>query len=74
MSGVVVATIIKSISAFLIFALLIASSAAFVAIDEVVSFFSQICLCLIPVLSTIHSSLVSTIDSRSLFVRILVGR
>ena len=74
MSGVVVATTIRSISSLLIFALFMASLDAFVAIEDVVSPGSAICLCFMPVLSIIQSSVVSTTVSRSLFVRTFVGK
>ena len=69
-----VATITKSISFSLKPELLIASIDAFIAIEEVLSLSAAICLCLIPVLSTIHSSVVSTSDSKSLFVRTFCGK
>ena len=61
-----------SISFALRFALSIANFAAFVP-KSLVSSSCAIRLCLIPVRLVIHSSLVSTIFSRSKFVKILAG-
>jgi hypothetical protein len=59
MSGVVVATIIKSISSGEILALVIAALAAFIAKSEVQVPFSAFLLSLMPVLSSIHFSVFS---------------
>lgn len=59
MSGVVVATIIKSISSGVILALIIAALTAFIAKSEVQIPFSAFLLSLMPVLSSIHFSVYS---------------
>jgi hypothetical protein len=72
-SGVAVATIIRSISFAEIFACSIALSAAFVAISLVFSSFAAIRRSLMPVRVVIHSSLVSIMRERSELVRTLSG-
>ena len=74
LSGVVVATRIKSISLDCMFASLIAILAASYARSLVSSFSATICLFLIPVLVVIHSSVVSSVDSRSALVKTFLGR
>ena len=71
LSGVVVATIIRSISLELMPALFIAFLAASKAKSLVSSSGPTICLSFIPVLKVIHSSVVSKLFSRSLFVQLL---
>src|SRR5205814_7827766 len=73
MSGVAVATRIRSISLAEIFACSIAFSAAFVAMSLVCSSFAAMRRSLMPVRVVIHSSLVSTMRDRSLLVRIFFG-
>ena len=72
-SGEVVATIIMSISSALIWQFFKRFSEALNAKSEVNSDLSAMWRCLIPVLSTIHSSLVSTSLDKSKFVTILLG-
>ena len=72
-SGVRVPTIIRSRSLPSIPAISRALFEAKMARSELFSPSSAMCLSLIPVLVVIHSSLVSIIDSRSLFVRTLFG-
>jgi hypothetical protein len=70
MSGVMVATMIKSISSAVTPAIFIARSAALAAMSEVNSSFARRCgRSLMPVRVVIHSSEVSTIFSRSALVR-----
>src|SRR6266508_5545908 len=73
MSGVAVATIMRSISFGEIFACSIALCAALVAISLVFSSFAAIRRSLIPVRVMIQSSLVSTMRERSALVRIFSG-
>ena len=74
LSGVAVAKIIKSISCEEIPAFFIAFFAACIPKDEVVSDSLAILLSFIPVLSLIHSSLVSTVFESSSLVIILSGK
>ena len=73
MSGVAVATRMRSISAGEIFACSIAFNAAFAAMSLVCSSLAAMRRCLIPVRVVIHSSEVSTMRERSSFVRIFSG-
>ena len=73
MSGVAVATRIKSISLALILACSIAFSAAFAAMSLVYSSLAAMRRSLMPVRVVIHSSLVSTMRERSSLVRIFSG-
>jgi hypothetical protein len=73
MSGVTVATIIRSICSAETPAWLMAASAAFVAMSLVASSGAAILRSPIPVRLLIHSSDVSTIFSRSRFVRMRSG-
>src|SRR5947207_13999211 len=73
MSGVAVATRIRSISFGEIFACSIALSAAFAAMSLVFSSLAAIRRSLMPVRVMIQSSLVLTIRERSALVRILSG-
>ncbi len=73
MSGVAVATRIRSISLALILACSIAFSAAFAAMSLVNSSFAEMRRSLMPVRVVIHSSLVSTMRERSALLRIFSG-
>lgn len=73
-SGVMVPTMMRSISAASIPAFSSAFLAAPVARSEVFSPSAAMCLDLIPVRVVIHSSVVSTMLSRSLLVMTLSGR
>jgi len=73
MSGVMVETEIMSIWSAVTPAFAMARSAAFTARSDVNSSGAAMCLALIPVRVVIHSSVVSTIFSRSALVRILDG-
>jgi hypothetical protein len=73
MSGVAVATRIRSISAGEIFACSIAFSAAFAAMSLVCSSFAAMRRSLMPVRVVIHSSFVSTMRDRSSLVRTFLG-
>jgi hypothetical protein len=73
MSGVMVATMIRSICSAVTPARSIARCAARAAMSEVNSFLAAMRLSLMPVRVVIHSSVVSTNFSRSALVRILSG-
>jgi len=68
-----VATMIRSMSLASRWALASARLAAIRTISEVACSGATMCRSFIPVRETIHSSVVSTIFSRSAFVRILSG-
>ena len=73
MSGVMVATMIRSICSAVTPALAMARSAALVARSEVNSSFAAMRRSLMPVRVVIHSSVVSTIFSSSALVRMRSG-
>ena len=73
MSGVMVATMIRSICSGVMPARSMASRAALVAMSEVNSSSAAMRRSLMPVRVVIHSSVVSTIFSRSALVRIRSG-
>src|ERR1022692_3535983 len=73
MSGVILATMIRSICAAITPAISIARRAALAARSEVNSFAAAMRRSLMPVRVVIHSSEVSTIFSRSALVRIFSG-
>jgi hypothetical protein len=73
MSGVMVATMTRSICSAVTPAIFIARWAALAARSEVNSSFAAMRRSLMPVRDVIHSSEVSTIFSRSAFVRIFSG-
>jgi len=73
MSGVMVATMIRSICSAVTAALFMALRAAWVARSDVNSSLAAKRRSLIPVRVVIHSSEVSTIFSRSALVRIFAG-
>ncbi len=73
MSGVAVATRMRSISFGEIFACSMAFSAAFAAMSLVFSSFAAMRRSLMPVRVVIHSSVVSTMRERSSLVRTFSG-
>ena len=73
MSGVMVATMMRSSCSGEMLPLAMARKAALAAMSEVYSSVAAMRRCLIPVRVVIHSSEVSTIFSRSPLVRILSG-